>query len=73
MTPYDTSERVLTELDHVRLAGLLRRADSEADTPLDEWLDSADLVSSRDVRARHRDHVFAAAARPTRPAARAAR
>lgn len=49
MTPFDVSERVLTELDHVRLAGLLRRADSAADTSLDEWIDSAYLVPSRDV------------------------
>lgn len=42
-------ERTLTELDHVRLCGLLRRAEADADSPLHECLASADLVPSREV------------------------
>ena len=49
MSLMPSGERILTELDHVRLAGLRRRAQTPAGTPLDDLLDSADLVPSREV------------------------
>jgi len=49
MNQLTLGDRTLTELDHVRLAGLLRRAPAAAGSPLDDWLDSADLVPSREV------------------------
>lgn len=43
-------ERTLTELDHVRLSGLLRRASPQpASAPIVDLLDGAALVPSRDV------------------------
>lgn len=49
MTTTIAGERILTELDHARLAGLLRRAEARSASALDELLDSADLVPSREV------------------------
>ncbi len=46
-----TGDRTLTELDHVRLAALLRRGQSPASAPLSDLLDNADLVPSREVDA----------------------
>lgn len=46
------AERVLTVLDHVRLAGLLRRGARQAHAPsstLVDLIDAADLVPSREV------------------------
>ena len=46
------AERVLTVLDHVRLAGLLRRGAQQAHAPsstLVDLIDAADLVPSREV------------------------
>lgn len=44
-------DRTLTELDHVRLAALLRRGQSPASASLSDLLDGADLVPSREVDA----------------------
>lgn len=49
MSQLSLGERTLTELDHVRLTGLLRRAPAATGSPLDDWLDGADLVPSREV------------------------
>ena len=51
MNADSTGDRTLTELDHVRLAALLRRDQRPASAPLSELLDSADLVPSREVDA----------------------
>ena len=46
-------DRTLTELDHVRIARLIRgpgeAASSQPDRPIDDILDTADLVASRKV------------------------
>ena len=53
VSTYD--ERTLTELDHVRIARLIRgageAASSQIDRPIDDILDTADLVSSNKVDA----------------------
>lgn len=46
-----SADRTLTELDHVRLAALLRRGRQAATRPLTELLDNADLVPSREIDA----------------------
>lgn len=51
MNAHFTAERTLTELDHVRLAALLRRGQGATSAPLTDLLDSADLVPSREVDA----------------------
>lgn len=52
-TSINNEERTLTELDHVRLARLLRRTGDTAapldDGPIETLLDAADLVSPRTV------------------------
>ncbi len=46
-----SADRTLTELDHVRLAALLRRGQQAAARPLTDLLDNADLVPSREIDA----------------------
>jgi regulator of nucleoside diphosphate kinase len=51
MNAHSAGDRTLTELDHVRLAALLRRGQSPTSAPLADLLDNADLVPSREVDA----------------------
>ncbi len=46
-----TTDRIVTELDHSRLQGRLRRLHAAQDEELSEWLDDAQVVPGRQVPA----------------------